>query len=215
MTAAHCMHALDAKKIKVVFGAYGNLDNVTTDECNGKSSMVRESKVSFVAIHDGWKFGFGYSDSRSENHDIAVLKLKDKIEEFTPTIFPICLKKSEEILNIKSGIIAGFKGFSTDVPLKVELPMVHSGGWIRQRRRKLTLYSGNGKFVAGNEIAEVCPGDRGSGFFVQYDGKFYLRGLEHFGHPKKDIENCSKSSFALYTDVVQYLDDFVLKVSEV
>lgn len=92
------------------------LDSKITNECFKKDH--HESEVSSVIIHDGWSS----AEDSNFTHDIALLKLKDEIEEFTPTIFPICLKKSKEISNVESGT-AGFGKFFIDLLKKVMLPI--------------------------------------------------------------------------------------------
>lgn len=211
--AAHCIRSkgsskpLDVGKIKVLLGAYGILDKIITDECFKKDH--HGSRVSNVIIHDGW------SSAKDSNftHDIALLKLKDKIEEFTPTIYPICLKKSKEISNIKKGS-AGFGKFPGDVHREVVLSIVNNTELVNCDSKKSIQAAWNESFVVKSEMAEGFPVDIGSGFFVESDEKFYLRGLLSVDNNIYYEEGTSCTNFSIYTDVLEYLDDFILKVSD-
>lgn len=211
ITAAHCVHKkrgipLKIKNIKVLLGVFNISD--TSEPCR------KEFKVSAILIHGEWD---PINDSKYTN-DIALLKLAKKIREFTQAIFPICLEKITEILNIENGTVVGYGEFNatrritSDIPIKVELHIKNAHDWIHDSKNyKLYLASWKDSFVAGSDTSGICPGDSGSGFYVKSNGKFYLGGLVSSSMIDGDY-NCTHNSFALYTDLLKYLDEFVLEV---
>lgn len=175
----------------------------------------REIEVSGILIHHGWD-----PDELRYAHDIALLKLKEKIQNFTPTILPICIKNTREIANIKNGTIVGFgefnemRGVSSDVALKVDLPIIETSTWLDSEQRKLAIAFWKESFTAGSKNAGICPGDSGSGYYVKSydDGRFYLRGVVSSAFIEAGY-NCTHNNYALYSDVLQYLDNFIIPVS--
>lgn len=149
-------------------------------------------------------------------HDIALLKLKSAIEKFSPMIRPICLKKSEILSAIIIETVAGFgelsetRGMTSDVSVKVELPIVDLAYAIT-KQSQLASVVWNKSFFADSENGGVCPGDSGAGFYVKSDGIFYLRGLVSAAILEANY-NCTHNNIAIYTDVMEYLDDFILPV---
>lgn len=71
----------------------------------------------------------------------------------------------------------------------------------------LTQIDWDEAFCAGREGAGVCKGDSGSGFYLNENGKFYLRGIVS----SSVVRSCSEANLALYSDVFWYLD-FIEKV---
>lgn len=196
---------LKAESITVLLGAYNISDN--SEPCR------KEVEVFGIFVHTGWN-----SDNHQEyNHDIALLKLETRITEFNPMIIPICLKNSNELSDIQTGTLAGYGEFngtrnlSSQIPLKAKVTII-STEWLASKHKMLAQFFWLESFAAGSETAGVCPGDSGSGFYVHSDGRFYLRGLVSSSFHKEDY-NCTHSSYALYSDVLKYLDAFVLKVS--
>lgn len=140
----------------------------------------------------------------------------NEIKEMTQTIRPICLKKTSEILDIQSGVIAGYGQFNestvtSDVPLKVELQIINHETWIEKQWELIQNYWDK-SFVAGSETGGVCPGDSGAGLYVKSNDIFYLRGFVSIAVLDKGY-NCTHNYYVIFTDVLQYLDDFIFPVS--
>lgn len=132
-------------------------------------------------------------------------------------INPICLEKDINISRVRQGFVSGYGEYNeireklSDIPLKVELQIVDYDTWI-QKQWQLSQVYWNKSFVAGTETAGVCPGDSGSGFYVESGGKFYLRGLVSSAILDSGY-NCTHNNFAFYSDVLEYFDDFIIKVT--
>lgn len=208
--AAHCIKqkgspvSKAAKNIKVLLGAY----NIS--EANAFLNFGYEA--SGILVHSGWNS----SDYFQYSNDIALVKLKREIEEFTPSLQPICLAKTTDISGINHGIVTGYGQFNesritSDIPLKVELPIVDYNTWITKQWELAKVYWSE-SFTAGKETAGVCPGDSGSGFYVKSNGRYYLRGIVSSAIHGTDY-NCTHNNFAIYTDVLKYMDTFILPVS--
>lgn len=86
-----------AENTKVLLGVYNISDK--SEPCR------KELEVETILLHGGWD-----PDSEIFAHDIAILKLKHKID-YNQVIFPICLTSSFDILKIKTGIVAGYGEF--------------------------------------------------------------------------------------------------------
>lgn len=58
-------------------------------------------------------------------------------------------------------------------------------------------------FVAGNDTYNICEVEVGSGFYVEFKGKIYLRGIVSSAGRGEEFD-CSKHSNAIFTDVPEY-----------
>lgn len=189
--------------MRILLGAYNISD--TTEENR------KELDVASIIIHGGWD-----PEDVKYAHDIALLKLMNDIQEFTPMIRPICLKKTSDIIDIQNGVVAGYGQFNdstvtSDVPLKVELQIINHEIWIEKQWELIQNYWDR-SFVAGSETGGVCPGDSGAGFYVKSNDKFYLRGFVSIAVLDEGY-NCTHNNHVIFTDVLQYLDDFIFPVS--
>lgn len=173
--------------MKVLLGAY----NISHAE-----SFREEFEVSGVVVHSGWNSSeFRYSN------DVALLKLRTTIKEFfvkTNPIGPICLQKSRSISSIRKGTVTGY-GKYNETTITSEVPL----------KAKLTFVS---QELIEQKPDAVGPGDSGSGLYIEMDGKFYLRGITSIMFDQ-ELYNFTQGNFAFYTDVLKYLDDFILPVS--
>lgn len=193
--------------LKVLLGAYNILKPT--------EQYRQENEISQIVLHSGWNS----DDHLNYAHDIALLIFTKEIESFTPMIRPICLEKTAEKSQTKEGIIgiiAGYGQFNettatSNIPLKVKLPIVEIGDAILKQKELSKVYWKE-SFAVGSETAGICPGDSGSGFSVIINGTFYLRGIvsaaiQEYGY------NCTHKNYAIMTDVEKYLDDFIWPVS--
>lgn len=151
-------------------------------------------------------------DKLSENckGDIAVVKLEEKVE-FNKFIKPICLP-TDEILKANHGIVNGWRYHSNssilpEISRKDKVPIVENALCFKMDNR-LVKAAWPESFCAGKIDAGVCKADRGSGLYVEENKKIYLRGIVS----ASTIEDCSKSSVALFTDVKMYTE-FIEQVS--
>lgn len=206
VTAAHCFlgkqetSSLKAENVKVLMGVQKMSDQ--------NDRYRREFEVYSILMHGDWdphEFRF--------THDIALLKLSNAIETFSAFILPICLKKSKEIGNIRIGTVAGFglhdeTGTTSDIPRKVELPITTLNTSIKKQWKLAQAYWDE-SFTAGSDTAGICSGDSGSGFYVKFEDRYYLRGLVS-ASVYDEGQGCTHNNFAMYTDVLEYLDGFIL-----
>lgn len=90
LSAAHCVHGVDRKNIKIYIGGH----NITTD-------YVDTRRVARIFEHE-------YFDSVSFDFDIAILELSKPVE-FGPKIQPACLPQSQfQDYSGKTALIAGW-----------------------------------------------------------------------------------------------------------
>lgn len=90
LSAAHCVHSIDRREIKIYIGGH----NITTD-------YVDTRRVARIFEHE-------YFDTVSFDFDIAILELNKPIA-FGPKIQPACLPQAVfQDYSGKTGIIAGW-----------------------------------------------------------------------------------------------------------
>lgn len=155
--------------------------------------------------------------------DIAVVKLKDERNEIflNDHIRPICLPFGDEdevtfrkIQNQQVGLVAGWGLYgatkASDVLRKIEIPIVKKSECLN-KFPNLASIVWEESFCSGSELARVCQGDSGSGYYVEVDGKYYLRGVVSSGLESGD-DSCRTKSVSLFSDVIGYMK-FIQKVS--
>ena len=202
-TVANCLHNKDTKfatrasDLMLLFGAF-DLDNAY--ETGRKIEGVSE-----IIIHPGWD-----STAKRFNDDIALLILEDEIA-FTKYIRPVCLMTEDR--GVDDGIVVGW-GRSEDttkyhesIPKALQIPIVSNQECFVQNSRTVDL-AWPKSFCAGRPGVGVCIGDSGAGFFVKFQGKFYLRGVVSSGafSEKFIATGCFTDNFVLYADVSKYSD---------
>lgn len=164
---------------------------------NVESGRVN-ARVKSIHIHDNWNPHEGFDG------DLALLKIDSvKIGKF---IRPVCIASPIISSNIQ-GTVVGWGKYddsakTSDVPRKIELPIL-SKHVCSKRNNALVNLMTDSMFCAGKQGAEVCVGDSGSGFYVEHDERFYLRGI--VSSSSKNVCGRSKSQVALYTDVLKNL----------
>lgn len=152
----------------------------------------------------------GSRDKLSESFrgDVAVVKLEEKIE-FNEFIKPICLP-TDEILKENYGTVNQWRYHNNTNILSgilVKIPIVENALCFKMNNG-LVKSAWPESFCAGKIDEGVCEGDSGSGFYVEINRKFYLRGIVS----ASATADCSKSSVALFTDVIMYTE-FIEQVS--
>lgn len=204
ISAAHCVsskneRSISFKNLKIFLG----LQDVSKDAEIGR----QVANVSTIHIHDKWN-----TTTPDYDGDIAVIKLSDSIT-FNSYIRPVCLSSSQELSSERYGVIAGW-GYYDDtektshLPRQVELPIVEDRECFR-KENQLANIIWNEAFCAGKDGVGVCRGDSGSGFYVEKNGIFYLRGILS----SSSLKLCSQNNLAIYSDVLKYIK-FIRRVSD-
>lgn len=169
-----------------------------------------EFVISGILVHDGWNINvYRYT------HDIALIKLNKEIK-FNEFIRPICLP-NDKLSRTGNGIVAGYGLFNetriqSDVPIKVELPIISKYDCY-DKQQSLASVAWEESFCAGRNDAGVCPGDSGSGFYIEYKQKFYLRGIVSSAVHNQGY-NCTHNNYAFYSDAQKYMKTFIEPVSK-
>ncbi|XP_043286720.1 proclotting enzyme-like isoform X2 [Venturia canescens] len=112
LTAAHCVHKLRTRDIKVRLGEY--------DFSRRNEPRTLDFWVTDIRIHEGF-------DSLNYNNDIAILKIH-RPTAFNNYIWPICLPPVGMSFENKSGIITGwgtqrYGGVASNVLMEVQVPV--------------------------------------------------------------------------------------------
>lgn len=154
--------------------------------------------VSSINIHEDWN---ALSDDFTG--DIAIIKLAESVN-FNNFIRPICLPTTK-IMDIKIGSVAGW-GFYDDTRktsnfprLLTDIPIVR---FIDCFKMEISLVrpAWSNSFCAGLKGAGVCADDSGSGFYVEKNGVYYLRGIVS----SSVIRDCTADNLAIYADLNEY-----------
>jgi secreted trypsin-like serine protease len=139
------------------------------------------------------------------SNDIAVLLLNDEVS-FTTHIQPICLLTDER--EIKTGKVVGWGavddyGNTADVAKIAELETISFIHCILNFTR-LSFIAWDASFCALSKVDGVCKGDSGSGFYVEIEGRYYLKGIVS-SRATKQLNSCVDNQVALYSDISKYI----------
>lgn len=162
--------------------------------------------VKTIKVHDKWN-----PSTVEFEGDLAMLKLSNPVT-FTEFIKPVCIA-DRQTSTITNGVVIGW-GVSDDtnipsnIPRKIVIPILQNLDCLKKNRGLLSIIS-NDLFCAGKTGSGVCMGDSGSGYYVEVDGQFYVRGIVS----SSTNEMCSRSSTALYSDVLKNLN-FIKGISK-
>jgi secreted trypsin-like serine protease len=139
-----------------------------------------------------------------------VIKLKHSAQ-FTDYVQPICLWKSEVKPDVQNGVIVGYGYTSHEspkisaTPRELEIPIVSNEECFLEKPGLVEL-SSKRTFCAGSADGRgACKGDAGSGLYIKYKDKFYLRGLLS-GALFNEDNKCDVSTYSVYTDVFKFQD---------
>lgn len=182
--------------MKVILGAF--------DISWGHESGRAIFDVKKATMHSDWD-----ASSLDFEGDIAILELAREVI-FDEFIQPICLI-DQSLLNMKEGVVVGWGLINAtkiaDIPRKLEIPIVNRLRCLK-RENSLVNVIWDEAFCAGKDYASVCKGDSGSGFYIEKDGVFYLRGTVS----SSVAHDCDGSHFAIYSDIAKYVG-FISEVS--
>lgn len=221
-TAAHCFlekakthKSPDIDSYKIALGAHNVSDP-------GEQNRIFIG-IETILFHEDWT---NPNNLLNFAGDIVVVNLKKDSNEmriFTSEILkPICLPfgddDEETFRKISSETVGSVAGWglyenshkSSDVPRAIRVPIIGKSDCVN-KFPALSQAIWEKSFCSGSEAAKVCKGDSGSGFYVQVDAKYYLRGIVSSGIESPggicDFDN----HLSLFSDVIQYLD-FIKKV---
>jgi secreted trypsin-like serine protease len=131
------------------------------------------------------------------------------LAQFTEFVQPICLWSNDFELNIDDGVIVGYGytdslGTLPTTPKKLKTSIVSNENCFF-KSPSLAALSSTRTFCAGSADGRgTCNGDSGGGFYIKYQGKFYLRGIISASLIKN--KSCDVSTYAIYTDVFKFQD---------
>ncbi|XP_072399984.1 trypsin-1 [Diabrotica undecimpunctata] len=187
LTAAHCVRKLKRSKIRVILGDH---DVSTTAEI---PAMMRA--VSAVVRHKGF-------DGDTFNHDIALLKLRKKVQ-FTKQIRPVCLPKTREPSG-KTGTVIGWGrtsegGMLPNIIQEVEVPILTQTQCksMKYRASRITNYM----LCAGKGAQDSCQGDSGGPLLIHSGDKYEIAGIVSWG------VGCGRPGYpGVYTRVFKYVN---------
>lgn len=157
--------------------------------------------VKQIVTHPNWDS----STPTSFAGDIAIIILTQNVR-FTRQIRPICLP-NYRVLDTFIGEVANWARFDKTKKFSIK-PRRKVIQMIRNRvcfkkERDLAILKWEESFCAGAEDYSFCGGSSGVGFYVQKNGRFFLRGM--VSSAAEDIE-CGKPNVVLMTDVLKYKD---------
>lgn len=122
VTAAHCVHGNSDKENKDVWVRVGDHDNSDPDDTDFHKKQT--FKVKRIVIHPKY-------DPGTTNNDVALLKLKDKIDfsKFDGTVAPICIPQQLRAYTGQTVTVAGWGALGegeqqSEKLLKVDLQML-------------------------------------------------------------------------------------------
>jgi secreted trypsin-like serine protease len=135
------------------------------------------------------------------NDDIALIRLNSRVE-FNALIQPICLMTLNQ--NVNFGKVAGW-GETDDYETISDIAKIVEFETIETFQCVLDNYlfgkfAWKDSFCAYSKTSGVCSGDSGSGFYVEIEGKTYLKGIVS----STVLKRCTENAIALYTDVTKY-----------
>lgn len=158
-----------------------------------------------IHIHDRWN-----PLTPSFEGDVAILKLSGAVvtNEF---IQPVCIANLDNSAN-REGTVVGWGVYDdnevfSDFPRKIQIPILSYFDCFTRNPGLLRIFTDD-LFCAGKVGSAVCKGDSGSGFYVENNGRFFLRGIVS----SSILTPCSQSISALYSDILKNMD-FIRKVS--
>lgn len=187
LSASNCVYDITSSshtkpdQLRVVL----NSDNFNNQLCDDEEYF----NVKEIMFHDEWN-----AMEIQVKNNFALLRLNSTVT-FSDLIQPICVMKSDENVPIQ-GKISGWK-------------MINRGGVIGVRATNIDqkIIAKNDNFLEKTFSAKNignggCGGDLGGGFFIEVEGKMFLKGVLI----SSKGETCTEKETALYTDVAKHFD---------
>ena len=156
-------------------------------------------KVKYIYIHPDWD---AYSESFDA--DIAVLELVREVG-YNKFIRPICIPDiNSEVGKFSRGIAVGFgiteNDTISDIANKLKIPIYDHEKCSEDHQPLIS----DRTFCGGSaDGSGVCNGDSGSGVYVIYKRKYYLRGIVSSSLPN-EVNECDVNREAVFTDVPKF-----------
>ncbi|XP_041969361.1 melanization protease 1-like [Aricia agestis] len=213
LTAAHCV--VWTKSIAGVRVGEHDItrqyDCIWDDSDYNCESHIQDIPVAERVIHKG----YSYSTS-PVRHDIALLRVADRIQYNYRNVGPICLPVARELRDNglwgRRGLVAGWgeteTGRSTNVLLKVSLPVLterqcqNKYGRNRYTGRKQLVEN---KICAGETHVDSCRGDSGGPLMAEDEHMGEYKFVQ-YGIVSEGPKICGSAQPGLYTDVAKYID---------
>ncbi|KAL7013189.1 hypothetical protein ACKWTF_015245 [Chironomus riparius] len=161
--------------------------------------------VQGIHIHPDWN-----PYTSSYDADIAVLMLNRDVT-FNEFIQPICMTSTDQRIAEKTegAVVGNGKGGQANqfenIPKILKIPIKTDRHCTKKDSIFKDLLTGR-TFCAGSGTGQgVCTGDSGSGFVVQIENVFYLRGVVS-ASLGDSILGCDVNSYSVFTDALKYVN---------
>ncbi|XP_038677686.1 haptoglobin-like isoform X2 [Scyliorhinus canicula] len=198
LTSAHALqaHNRTIEDIKAGIKAYIGIEDVR--EVDSSHEVHVEEVIYHHRVRDAVEY----------RNDLALVKLKENVR-FSNHIMPVCLPQHDLAVEGKVGHLAGWGAGVDFVPtshlLYVNLHVANSTACHEHFEKihpGLIAADSHDQFCTERSpLAEnVCRGDHGAAFVVEENGVSYAAGILSYD------EACRASSYAVYTDVFDYVN---------
>ncbi|XP_072178783.1 uncharacterized protein [Diadema setosum] len=188
LTAAHCTVRYREDQIVLYFGDH---------DTHSRSSHEFTRDIAQIIKHPRYK-------KKSLTNDIALIRLRQPLRDFTDYVRPICLLPSgfsRRLLSRASvGRVTGWgsqvAGGAPSTELReVNVPVVSRAQCQVRGKKRM--------FCAGTSDEDSCEGDSGGPFAVKYRGLWYQLGIVTGG----TSEQCAvQGEYGYYTSIAPYRD---------
>lgn len=182
----------------LIFGAY-DISEFEPETIN--------AGVENVEMHLDWQ-----TETVSYDADIALITVNKEVS-LSNYVNPILLPSEsvkESLLSINEGFVVGWgKDPKTNrthetIPKEVKVP-IQLGLVCSDSHKSFKILTSGRTFCGGSRDGTgPCTGDSGSGFVVEINNQFYLRGIVSASLRNKD-GFCDVNNFAIFTDVIKFL----------
>uniref|UniRef100_A0A182SII9 Peptidase S1 domain-containing protein n=1 Tax=Anopheles maculatus TaxID=74869 RepID=A0A182SII9_9DIPT len=200
--SAHCVKPYRSEILSVRYGVTDLTHRDTNNYC----------RVDSLIIHPNYR-------APDFDDDIALLQLQDAIALGT-LARPICLwpestaQESEEDLEGTHGTSVGWGIGLHNLYTSV---MQSAVTVVLRQSRCMEVFTG--KLFEHNEffcaVTPVCSGSGGSGFYVEREDRFYLRGMTTFGIAPKGYYQCGVNTLTGLLNVAKYTGWIRQRIDEI
>jgi secreted trypsin-like serine protease len=202
ISAAHCLTNITVNQALVFIGGH----NIR--KLNDPNSR-RHDVAQLIPHPDYTKENKSFSDA-----DIGLITLSEPVM-YTDFIKPICLWPTDEVnqnLNIvgRKGVVVGWgrddSGEGAMTPTSIEIPVVSTTDCLLSDISYQRITSNRTLCVGERNGNGPCHGDSGSGFVIQMDGKWVLRGIVSAGLPDVVRNTCDLTKYVVLSDTVKFMN---------